>query len=368
MFDFEKIKEEYVDINTQLLHYLQSLDPQVYNELLNSINKGGREKEKLESYYEPLTNGQVYEHFSKRGIHKIELPEGSLAPVITRYRFKKTFREILSGRNESGGKPFIPFLREILTLFTVTSHSPSFHLRSVLFPTFVNYLGLGCMQSFYEQRPGKKSDDEKLMKGLLPHRTVIYPTLINDKNLYLKIPTDIVLAFNIQEDAIYQMGMVGYNTDTLFFFPKNSTFKDKIESIETINPNLITDENAAKDFGIYNIFLEKINLWYAPVELSLRAGSIYLRVPKPFLNKIEDEFILLDDPDWKPLNPAFVLSYDPLGNLMYSRILFAKETYHDNISFEAILSSNLPEEVDNYQTLDFKKLYQRVIIDLDDDH
>lgn len=371
MFEIEKInknlKEEYCYINSNLLFYLQSLEPHVYQKLLNSISKKNGNQDTIKDFYLPLTTGQQYESFYKR-----EPPQEFESSTITRYRLVENLRNFISGKDKYKKSSLINLLKIIIEEYNITNDLLLFHPKSVLFPKFINNFELGCMQSFYERRPGKKSDYEKSMQDKLPHRTVIYPTLMNDKNLYLKIPTDLVNAFNIQKKDIYQMGIDGDKTDTLFFFPKKNNdktnnSKKETESIETIKTNLITDENSIDYFGILNNYFEKINLWYSEIKLSCRNNSVYLRVPKPFLDNIGNEFILQDEQDFESPFPAFVLSYDPLGNLMYSRILFTKQSNHENCPFGAILASNLPEEIKSYETLDLSKLSQDFFIDLDED-
>lgn len=210
--------------------------------------------------------------------------------------------------------------------------------------TFLKYkycnLTLGGMQYYIETSQGQKSNTEANAKDLLPTRHLIFPTKVNDDGtLYLNIPKKIVKAFDICPEDRYWLGTRLESQDTLFMFPEKNFSNDFC--ISTISPDFIDVD--PEEGGNYRTFSSEIVIWDEPITIGASTtGTLRLRIPQSFFKRLSMENSMID----KSNDPAFSLSFDMNGNLVYERMLFFTTDEHEEYNLAGIKLSCIPELID----------------------
>ena len=193
------------------------------------------------------------------------------------------------------------------------------------------------------------------MKGYLPKDiTAFFPTVFSVEREYYKllIPKNIVNAFNITKDSKYYLGLENGCYNKLFFIRKNKQQKKftqqaqkNAKSICTIDPSIarIDDIN---DKGIYNFHASNIFVILEDTITDNSETSLYFEIPQDIFKISKLDCQLLPKDAHLPITPAYVISYDLLGNLIYHRIAYAPQTILEKHSSPAIFLSEIEQYLD----------------------
>ncbi len=173
----------------------------------------------------------------------------------------------------------------------------------------------------------------------------------------LLIPGKIAANFGYTREfpRYWLMGTYGIDTDTLFFFPSNHHLNEYQEiTIRTITPELMPHPDDLRA-SVHDIFI-----WHEPLLVLQDRSQLYLKVPKMFLEEQIADTILIKGKG-KFSKPAFNLSYDPCGNLVFERVCYAERSKHiDQFVRSSIYASEIPSslEVDEIESFSYEGTLQ----------
>ncbi len=316
------------------------------------------------------------ETLKKLGYDKYEQYPESMETEILGYRMKEDYSDQLYARKYANFSDLIESLISVLTITTSATLLPT----STLFSHIVNTLEMHAMQ-FYTIPPRGKPDKRKKMLGKnVPDKSIIFPTDINTEGVsYLIIPAKLVQAYKITGSSKFYFGINYDRTDTLFFFPEEtcsfSQFtKGHITSVQPSQETKVLEDIFDCDPEFINTIRTKdVVIWHEPVQVDFRGAGAYLKVPKPFLEKSAVETLYYQEYKKNPTKPAFVLTYDLVGNLVYHKILFLQKIHHDNSMYSVVLLGDIPSQVDDLNDqelidgLDFVQTYNYNFVEEEND-
>jgi len=220
-----------------------------------------------------------------------------------------------------------------------------------------------------------QSKDFISQKDNLPNiqATVRVPVTISNNDIYyLLIPSQIRDAFSLNSEikSYFRLGFVGTSTKELVFFKKEKTTPKNRNSndIKILNNSLLDDFPTETEGAIQSVSFSELNMWYEDIHYTEKDGRCYLQVPQPFIELTKYDLALLSKEAKEkslPEVPAYSLSYDMFGNLLYSRIFYTDKIIHDNQPFNIAAQSDLSNQDDaTVNNLRSQKEYKQIKDDL----
>lgn len=215
------------------------------------------------------------------------------------------------------------------------------------------------LQQYSSRQSGNQSCEIKDQKNNLPLYQVIVPTKnkVESEHYKLRIPSSIINAFlSTPKDYYYLLALDGTSLNNLFFFKKKKKKpwdKEKVENmIKILDESLLDDFSARLDKLSYSLSFLKLNIVSDKIEFSYNQSSIYLKVPQIFFQLKKADTVLIAKNTDQPKVPAYSLSYDLYGNLVYSRVMYAENSIHNKQPFDMVLLDDVPNDSQNLN--DFK--------------
>jgi hypothetical protein len=360
--------DEFMKLHIPLLTYLSKLSPEEYNSMAEAFDIASLNE--FENFFEPryFNYEKFYPNLDKE--NKMDEPcYYRLKGMFTNgaYNFDGAFE----WKNIQG---FGSLLNLIMQNLGNAYLFEGYQLKSTLFSHRIKSVNMGNLIVYSERdkrRGGNKSMQKKTLEPYLPKGlTVIIPSLQDKKtnSKYLRIPSQIVRAFNISKDDKYYLGLTGTNTDSLYLFPKKNA-KGSV-FCRTLDTSHFSDIEHNTNFCIANLTIADLFIWHKEIEIYYNKNNFTydLKIPKPFLEKTYAESLFRETPSALDASSVFILRFDMLGNLVFHRVLIIDQAHHKNADMQAVLVADLPDEVDDLSSIATDNLsFYSVINDLIDE-
>lgn len=359
-----KFTDEYYQYFKKYLYLFKNINPYHWEETICKYFPA-EDLRLFQKYFTPLTRGQLNEKLLPGYKGDIENQE-----KIVEYRLNPDIIQKL--KNDKISEEIKTMVRIIRKKMCGTSTTLPDLALSTMYKEVIKFFQFGGVRFFNRTSQGRKSSVTIKMKNKLPACTIIHPTIVgSDETKYLKIPKYLCKVFDIKDNDQYLLGIrEGVYSDTLHFFPLKTGRKDF--KISQFNSFFIDDTNSAEDESFFELSGYNIYIWREPINVTQRSESAFYfnNVPSFFYMLLEADSMLLNNENTEtfPLEPAYVLTYDMVGNLIYHRILYTDKENHDKLKIPAILMSELPSILEKDQNITIDNLpHMKKLIDLMND-